>query len=78
MMDIVHSRTWLTLPGAAASSGSNIVCMESMMTTVGSVESMAAPISPRSVSASTYISPSETPSRCARIFSCRRLSSPVT
>ena len=52
--------------------------MESMITTVGFKSSATASISLTCVSASTYMSPSDTPRRCARSLSCLRLSSPVT
>ena len=62
IIDIVHSRTWLMLPGAELTSASNMVCIESIITISGDRASTFSITSASPVSAKTYISPLSTPS----------------
>ena len=68
-MRIVHSRTWLILPGAEAMSSPEIVWIESMITSSGSWTLMLSMIASRSVSGRTRIFSPSTPSLTARSFS---------
>ncbi len=73
-----HSRTWLTVPGAAPTSGSKTVWMESTTRTSGPTSSIAARISGRPVSARRCSPGATAPRRSARSRTCAADSSAVT
>ena len=78
MNRLVHSRTWVRLPGLEEIWDRLMVWMESMMTTSGSVEQMVSQIASASFTVSRYRLSVSTPSRCARSLICRADSSPDT
>ena len=78
MSRLVHSRIWLTLPGAEAISGRYMVWMESITATSGCSWLSFSSTPSRAFSASTYRLGTSTPSRLARSLSCLADSSPLT
>ncbi len=64
------SRTWVTLPAAASSPGSETVWIESTTASCGRPASMAAQMASRSISASTRKPGWRAPSRLARMRTC--------
>ncbi len=71
-------RTWLMEPGAEVNSVDSSTWIESMTTTCGAVLRMASITASTWVWASKAMAEEAKPSRTARSFVCRKLSSPLT